>query len=101
MGGRCFKFYAADGKAKYGFVYSKTYAEVKTKLSIAKVESVKQIFEPSVNLLFCEIADKWLEHIKLDCKISAYNKYRNSYEKQIKGIFGKYPIAKISGEMTD
>ena len=38
--GRYIKFYAADGKAKYGFVYSKTYAEVKTKLNIAKAVSV-------------------------------------------------------------
>ena len=99
--GRYIKFYTADGKAKYGFVYSKTYAEVKTKLSIAKAASIKQASDPSVNLLFCEIAEKWLERVKLECKISTYNKYRNSYEKQIKDVFGKYPIAKISGEMID
>ena len=34
--GRYIKFSAADGKAKYGFIYSKTYAEVKTKLETAK-----------------------------------------------------------------
>lgn len=99
--GRYIKSYGAGGKAKYGFVYSKSYSEVKTKLSIAKAESIKQVVEPSPNLLFSEIANKWLEHIKLNCKTSTYNKYRNTYEKQFISVFGKYPIAKIGDKMID
>lgn len=99
--GRYIKSYTVDGKAKYGFVYSKSYSEVKTKLIIAKTGGKKQVLEPSFNLLFSEIANKWLEHIKLNCKTSIYNKYRNTYEKQLKSAFGKYPIAKISGELID
>lgn len=99
--GRYIKSYSSAGKAKYGYVYSKTYAEVKTKLSIAISESNKIKSEPSSNYLFSEIAAKWLERIKLECKISTYNKYRNNYEKQIKSVFGKYPTSKISSEMVE
>ncbi len=99
--GRYIKSYSADGKAKYGYVYSKTYAEVKMKQSVAIAESRNKIVQVSELHLFSEIAEKWLQNIKLNCKISTYNKYRNTYEKQLKGVFGKYPISKISGEMID
>lgn len=99
--GRYIKEYTADGKAKYGYVYAKTYAEVKTKLSIALSESSKKVSEPSVNYLFSEIAEKWLARIKLECKISTYNKYRNNYEKQLKPSFGKYSISKIGSDMIE
>jgi len=99
--GRYIKSYSADGKAKYGYVYSKTYAEVKIKQSVAIAESRKKITQVSELYLFSEIAEKWLQNIKLNCKVSTYNKYRNTYEKQLKSVFGKYPISKISGEMVD
>lgn len=99
--GRYIKSYTAVGKAKYGFVYSRSYSEVRTKLCMAKAGSIKQVLGQSYNLSFCEFADKWLERIKLDCKTSTYNKYRNAYEKKLKSIFGKYPITRISGEMID
>ena len=99
--GRYIRSYDADGKAKYGYIYEKTYGEVKTKLNIAKANCIRQVPALSANYLFCEIAESWLENIKINCKLSTYNKYYNTYNKQLKSAFGKFPIAKISGEMID
>ena len=99
--GRYIKSYTTDGKAKYGYVYSNTYTEVKAKQNIAIANNKGGIKKVSERYLFSELAEKWLEGIKLNCKTSTYNKYRNTYEKQLKSVFGKYPISKISGEMID
>lgn len=99
--GRYIKSYTADGKAKYGYVYASTYAEVKAKQTVAVTSSKNGVTQISERYLFSEFAEKWLEGIKLNCKASTYNKYRNTYENRLKKTFGEYPISKISGEMIE
>lgn len=99
--GRYIKSYNAAGKAKYKYLYAKSYAEIKIKLSTAIVESNRERLEPTVFCLFSEISEKWLRRVKLNCKTSTFNKYYNTYESVLKPTFGNYQISKISGEMID
>ena len=75
--GRYIKAYAIDGKAKYGFLHSRSYAEIKTKLNIAKAKSITQTPAPSANHLFSEIAEKWLQNIKLNFRFKSTRQLPN------------------------
>ncbi len=70
---RYIKERSPNGKAIYGYVYAKSYYEVKN-----KVASIVDV--PNGNneqILFSEIANNWLDVVKQHHKESTYNKYRN------------------------
>ena len=66
-----------NGKAIYGYLYAKTYRDVKQKLKdqLLKQESksIRQRF------YFNNIVEEWLEYKQHFIKESTYNKYFNSY----------------------
>lgn len=64
--GRYIKNHSADGKAKFGYIYGKTYAEVKDRLTQFKAGAEKESIVSS-NLKFEEWFDIWYDnqtHIK-------------------------------------
>ena len=101
--GRFIYAYGEDGKAKYKYVYAKTYAAVKTKL-IQKQKSSEAIMPTSTT---CEKSkyeywlNDWLALKKLKIKDSTYIRYRNSIENHIKPHLGKYPIDKIGTALME
>lgn len=79
--GRYIKARSRQGKAIYGYVYARSYYDVKRKMcsTIANLENPSHE-PPSVltsNLRFCELADDWLQSIQPQIKESTYIKYRN------------------------
>ena len=82
------------GKALYGYVYSKTYRDVKNKLVITK--STLNNASTLTSKTFLEVSELWLESVLSYCKKSTYAKYKNTLEKHILPVFGQCDIAKIS-----
>ena len=95
--------YNADGKAKYTYLYARTYAEVKTKL-IRNQNLVETKLESEKN----NNGEKyefwlfgWLRSKKIGIKDSTYIRYKNVIEKHINPELGKYPINKISTPLME
>ena len=77
--GRYIKSRTDKGKIVYGYVYAKTYREVKLKLqeNILKHNLQTAISVDSKSDLFLVIAFDWFETMKLQIKESTINKYHN------------------------
>lgn len=100
--GRYIKDRTVQGKAIYGYVYAKTYQEVKLKVCTA-ITSVKKsenqhVCSELTEATFEEIADKWLKSIHPQIKSSTYIRYRNLLNTYILPKFGKKHIVHISSD---
>ena len=90
--------YNADGKAKYKYLYARTYAEVKTKLisvrnsAETKVETEKIKGREKYEFWLFE----WLRSKRMGIKDSTYIRYKNVIKNHINPELGEYPINRIS-----
>ena len=90
------------GKAKYGYVYAKTYSEVKQKLFALKEEAERQepVEEPpkskNNNPSFEAISLEWLRAIQPQIKESSYIKYTNALKTYLNPAFSSQAIEAIS-----
>lgn len=95
--GRYIKSYTADNKAKYGYVYGKTYSEAKEKLICAKAV-------PSTNASVCkaksvslnEVLNLWLLSVQRNVKEATYARYYHLVEAHIRAELGAYAIDRIT-----
>lgn len=95
--------YDNNGKAKYKYLYARTYTEVKSKLIKAQNNSS---FSHSVgnnrdSEKYEFWLDEWLRTKRLGIKDSTFIRYRNTIENHIKPELGKYPINKISTSLIE
>ena len=94
--------YDPNGKAKYKYLYAKTYSEVK-----AKMIRVHSSIESSTTIITNKEASyeswliRWLQSKKIQVKPSTYIRYRNIIESHIIPALGKYPINKIGTSMME
>ncbi|MDD5924074.1 MAG: site-specific integrase [Clostridia bacterium] len=96
--GRCISSYGIDGKAKYSYVYAKTYNEVKRKLSALRL-SVINLTESNKSIkkkTFKDWISEWEEQKKQFVKESTLVNYENTVKNHIIPQLGEYPIALIS-----
>jgi integrase len=100
--GRYIRYYDENGKAKYGYVYSKTYNEVKKKL-IEKKSQVGTKCERLSNktILYNDVLDAWLQSAKINIKESTYSRYFHLIDTHIRPYLGKYPLSKISTQIVE
>lgn len=101
--GRYIASYDGNGKAKYKYLYAKTYAEVKSKLLKAKHEiSSASIIEKNNDREKYEFwLYEWLKTKRLSVKESTYIRYQNIIKNHINPELGKYPINKISTALIE
>ena len=101
--GRFIRSYGENGRAKYKYVYAKTYAEVKAKLIQAQqTEALPPHCSTSApNHKYEYWLSEWLSLKKLKIKESTYIRYRNSIQNHISPQLGKYPIEKISTALME
>lgn len=92
--GRYIKEYGADGKARLGYVYGKSYKEVRNKLQHIKVAPPKGLEETGKKL--SEYCDEWLTLSRNRVKESTYVKYQKVVEKHIKPGLGDYMPDRIN-----
>lgn len=91
-----------EGKIRYGYVYARTYREVKAKLSavprMIEEEKGKSISGAisQTDMSFKEIAKEWLASLRPQLKKSSIVKYSNILEKYLFPRFGTISIEKIT-----
>ena len=96
--GRYIKSKNSVGKAIYGYVYAKTYRDVKSKLNSAVALCSQQVSIPSHsgNDCFSSLASEWFDNIKPHIKDSTANKYRNILSSYILPVYGSKNLEQIS-----
>ena len=100
--GRYIKFYDGDGKAKYGYLYGKTYNEVKGKLINAQVVVQSGMLpEAKRTVLYSEILSAWLQSTRINVKESTYMRYKHLVEKHIAPYLGAYQLNRISSQLVE
>ncbi len=81
--GRYIKARTASGKAIYGYVYSKSYREVKQRLAQASIlvneEKEASSFNKQCNtaVSFCSVAEEWMDIVRTQVKESTFRRYHN------------------------
>lgn len=93
--------YDEFGKAKYKYLYSQTYKEVKAKLINAQSQLNISAYKNCKNSTdkYAYWLDEWLQTKRITVKDSSYIRYRNLITNHIVPILGNYPISKISTEL--
>lgn len=100
--GRYIKSYGATGGAKYGYVYARTYTEVRQKLAEHRCNAN---IERSISIRQSEkyetILRAWLQSIRMSIKESSFSKYTQIVETHILPTLGRYPIGRISTQLAE
>lgn len=93
--GRFIKEYVGT-KAKYGYIYGKSYKETKQKLSDARcIQQIKDIDNSCNDIAFSECYCHWLAEKKTVIKYSSYVKYKNMLELYITPFIGEKLVSKL------
>lgn len=96
--GRYIKARMDTGKAKYGYVYAKTYGEVKRKLYYeCKLSTQADLgIQTADSALFQDIAEEWMQFIQPQVKESTNVKYRNLLKNYILPFFGNKQLCSLT-----
>lgn len=100
--GRYIKDRTPGGKALYGYVYAKSYREVKSKMSCMALPEAKMASETAYradaggSILMNAIAKDWLLTIRPQIKESTYVKYRNILNAYILPEMGEVPLSHMT-----
>lgn len=97
--GRYKKGYASDGRTLYGYVYGKTYTEVKAKL-VAQKATVSDPTLPQ-NATLGTVSRQWLHRQQIIAKESTYANYDTIVCKQIVPALGHLPLSRINAAVLD
>ena len=100
--GRYVRSYDVNGKAKFGYVYGKTYCEVKQRL----VEMKNAVLHNAVitdnrSITYTELLTAWLNSSKINTKESTYARYTHLINTHIRPYLGKYPLFKITTQLIE
>lgn len=101
--GRYIKSRTCTGKIVYGYVYAKTYREVKAKL---REKALSYNAQPVVSVaassaLFSEIASDWFANIGLQTKESTRNMYHNILCDYILPEYGERTLDSITYDFIE
>ena len=93
--GRYIKYYDISGKAVYGYIYSRSYAEIKELLAKYKTEKpTKQ----GKNTTLSECLKSWLES-QSTLKATTKQIYKSHIDNYINPSLGKIPLKKLNGDI--
>lgn len=99
--GRFICSYDAEHKAKYAYVYGKTYGEVKQKLAEEKGRRKKVKSLAPKELTYNELIDLWLHSTHLKTKESTQARYAHLINTHIKPQLGAYSLSQLSTEIIE
>lgn len=88
-------YHFPDRKAQYGYVYAKSYTEVKEKMRMIR-DNRQEYRKNTVPAFLCDITEQWLSMIRNNVKESTYARYYQLIESHIIPEIGTYPIEKIT-----
>lgn len=100
--GRYIRIRNIGGKTEYGYIYGKSYAEVKQKLMNVKV-AVRSYNETHEKLLgtYSQLLDDWLHSSKIKVKDSTYARYAHLIQKHIKPYLGNLQISQLTSQNVE
>ncbi len=99
---RYIKHYDVCGKAKYGYLYARTYTEVKAKLSETKAEiRCGRCHHSQTNVTYDKVLSAWLQSTKINVKDSTYMRYKHLIETHIAPSLGKCKLIHINSQMIE
>lgn len=88
-------------KRKYGYIYGRSYAEVKSKLNKAKaISNTEGDLKNSIIVTYDKVLNLWLQAIKLKVKESTYSKYTHLVERHIKKSLGHISINQLNSKIV-
>lgn len=99
--GRYIRSYDAQNKAKYAYIYGKTYNEVKQKMLDERCTLKKVGITNRSSLTYGELLDSWLHSSKLNTKESTHARYAHLIRTHIKPQLGKYQLSSLSTEIFE
>ena len=100
--GRYIKNYTADNKPKYGYVYGKTYSEVKEKLICAKAVPISNVsVNKAKSVSFNEVLTLWLLSVQRNVKEATYARYFHLVETHIRPELGVYAVDLITPSVIE
>lgn len=97
--------YTEDGRAKYKYIYRKTYTEAKEAKNqmiahkLTDHTGSKNSVETQTS--FGDLLADWLHFIRRDIKESTYSRYKTMIDKQIKPELGEISLCDLSSEDID
>jgi len=101
--GRYIKSKSPTGKTSYGYVYSKTYRDVKAKLHDAITSCSNITIQPEVvsHDCFSSIASDWFDNVTAQIKESTANKYQNLLQSYILPAYGEQILEHITYDFIE
>lgn len=99
--GRYIRSYDVSSKAKYAYVYGKTYSDVKQKLATERSKPPKTNITTRSPLTYDELLDSWLHSSHLNTKESTHARYSHLINTHIKPQLGKYQLSMLSTETIE
>ena len=100
--GRYIRFRNVGGKTVYGYIYGKSYAEVKQKLMTAK--AMVQPHNDARGKLpgtYGQLLDDWLHSSKITVKDSTYARYAHLIQKHIKPHLGNLQLSQLTSQIIE
>lgn len=102
---RYIKQHSSDGKAIYGYLYAKSYREVKAKL-LNRMNSYKESDEEAKQgniqpYSFLAAAEGWMSSLTPHVKVSTLNRYRNLLELYINPKIGSQELDEITDTVIE
>lgn len=94
--GRYIKYHDYSGKPYYGYLYARSYSEIKEKLTSAKAKSEDTAPNLKNNKSIKDICTLWLSDVKIQSKLSTYVKYYNIVNMHILPYFGNLRLHMIT-----
>ena len=100
--GRYIRLRTIGGKAEYGYIYGKSYAEVKKKLMNAKVavQLHAETREKSLGT-YGQLLDDRLHSSKITVKDSTYARYTHLVQKHIKPHLGYLQFSQLTSQIDE
>ncbi|HIT33792.1 MAG TPA: site-specific integrase [Candidatus Faecousia intestinigallinarum] len=98
--GRYILGYAAQGKAKYGYVYAKTYTEAKRRLNECKAGNLLKA-APAKPCRVEEALRLWETYIRNRVKESTYARYAFLIRRHILPAFGQRPLDSMNAYVVE
>ena len=99
--GRYICSYNAENKAKYTYIYGRTYSEVKQKLNEERGNPKQVHLSSKRSILYSELLDSWLHSSQLNTKESTHARYTHLINTHIKPQLGKYMLSSITTEIIE
>lgn len=99
--GRYIKEYSISGKACWGYVYGRTYRQVKDKLREQFAEGAKKEERRETGITYAAILNTWLQSKEHLVKESTFARYYALVNQHIIPFLGEYPVERIGVKVIE